>query len=247
MPRLISQLPRYRKHASGQAFVYLDGRNIYLGPYRSLRSREAYDRVISEWTANGRRLPASNETSTTIVEICAAYLRHAKLYYPQLQHRVIKAIQVVTKLYGRTSANDFSPLSLKACRQSMVGDGGSRNYVNRISGQIKYMFKWAASEELISHEVPAKLATVEGLRAGRTEAPETDPISPVADEDVNKTLGHLPLIVQAMVRLQRLTGIRPDELCSMRPMDIDRTRDVINSDTKSSTRNPCRSIHRGAS
>ena len=47
MPRLSSQLPRYRKHASGQAFVYLDGRNIYLGPYRSLRSRQEYDRVIA--------------------------------------------------------------------------------------------------------------------------------------------------------------------------------------------------------
>lgn len=34
MPRLTNALPKYRKHkASGQAFVELSGKRIYLGPH----------------------------------------------------------------------------------------------------------------------------------------------------------------------------------------------------------------------
>lgn len=40
------------------------------------------------------------------------------------------------------------------------------------------------------------------------------------------TLPHLPEIVADMVRLQRLTGMRPAEVCLMRPVDIDTSNDV---------------------
>jgi hypothetical protein len=57
MPRLSKSLPKYRKHrASGQAVVRLSGKDFYLGPIGSAASRLEYDRLISEWVANGRRL-----------------------------------------------------------------------------------------------------------------------------------------------------------------------------------------------
>jgi integrase len=43
---------------------------------------------------------------------------------------------------------------------------------------------------------------------------------------VDTTLPHLPEVVADMVRLQRLTGMRPAELCMLRPCDIDRSKDV---------------------
>lgn len=43
---------------------------------------------------------------------------------------------------------------------------------------------------------------------------------------VEATLPHLQPIVADMVRLQRLTGARPAEICILRPCDIDRTADV---------------------
>lgn len=52
------RIPSYRRHKhSGQAVVTLDGRDFYLGPWRSKVSRTEYDRLIGEWLANGRRLP----------------------------------------------------------------------------------------------------------------------------------------------------------------------------------------------
>ncbi len=44
------RIPAYGKHrATGQARVVLNGRSIYLGPYGSKESREAYQRIINEW------------------------------------------------------------------------------------------------------------------------------------------------------------------------------------------------------
>jgi hypothetical protein len=49
MPRLIQSVPKYRKHkASGQAFVEINGRRHYLGPWQSKASRLEHDRVIKE-------------------------------------------------------------------------------------------------------------------------------------------------------------------------------------------------------
>jgi integrase len=45
----------------------------------------------------------------------------------------------------------------------------------------------------------------------------------VAEEVVATTLPHLPAAVAAMVKIQRLTGCRPAEVCAIRPADIDRS------------------------
>lgn len=64
------------------------------------------------------------------------------------------------------------------------------------------------------------------MRQGRTNARETGPIEPVSDEKIKATLPHLPEVVADMVRLQRLTGMRPAEVCMVRPCDINRDDDV---------------------
>jgi hypothetical protein len=46
--------PSYVKHkASGQAVVYQNGRTTYLGKYGSAASKEAYKRLVAEWTVTG--------------------------------------------------------------------------------------------------------------------------------------------------------------------------------------------------
>ncbi len=60
------------------------------------------------------------------------------------------------------------------------------------------------------------LTTVAGLREGRTEAREKLPVGPVADEVVERTLPLLSPTVTTMVRVQRLSGMRPQEVILMR-------------------------------
>jgi hypothetical protein len=118
MPRLTKSVPSYGKHrASGQAVVTLNGKDHYLGTYGTKASRLEYDRLISEWMANGRTLPAE-QSDTTIVELCLAYLKFAQQHYrkngePTKELDNIKyALRALKAMYGHTALRDFGPLAL---------------------------------------------------------------------------------------------------------------------------------------
>jgi integrase len=108
----------------------------------------------------------------------------------------------------------------------MIEDALSRTYINDHLGRIKRMFKWGVGEQLIPAATYEALKAVDGIRKGRTAARETDPVEPVEDAIVDTTLEHLPQVVADMVRLQRLTAMRPAEVCVIRPRDIDRSGEI---------------------
>lgn len=234
MPRLVHSAPKYRLHrASGQAVVTILGKDFYLGPWRSKASKFEYDRLISEWLANGRCLSAGqNKAVTTVTELVAAYWKFAKSYYrkdgrPTGALSGIKvALRILRRRYGDLPANEFGPKSLRALQHVMVELNHSRGYINSNIDRIRRAFKWAVSVELAPVSVYQALQTVRGLQKGRTAARDNPPVKPISDETVDATLPHLPAVVADMVRLQRLTGCRPNEVCILRPCDLDTTGDV---------------------
>ena len=196
MPKLTdNRFPSYRHHRrSGQAVVTLSGKDFYLGPYGSRASHAAYDKVITEWLANGRRLPESPTDARldmTITELIAAYWGHAETYYskngvPTSEQSLIKlAMRPLRQLYGSDSASDFGPLALKAVRKKMVDQSICRTSINAFVDRIKRMFRWAVENELVSPEVYHGLQAVSGLRRGRCEARESVPVKPVPDAFVD--------------------------------------------------------------
>jgi integrase len=229
-------VPSYRKHRqSGQAVVTLpDGlgrrHDILLGKYGTQQSRLEYSRVITEWEVAGRSLPQSPDgQDLTINELILAYCRFAEGYYrkngqPTTQlDRVRRSLRPVKELYRHTPAKDFGPLALKAVRVSMVKNGWARGYINSCIGCVKRMFKWGVENELLPASTNHALQTVPGLKRGRSEARESQPIRPVPDAQVKQTLVHLNRPCRAMVQLQRLTGMRPCEVVIIRPSDVDRS------------------------
>ena len=227
-------LPKYRKHkATGQAIVTLSGTDFYLGPHGTKASKLEYDRLIGEWLANGRRLTVVvTEQQVTVVELCAEYWRFCKTYYVKNgkatdeQAGVKAAIRFLKVNYAKSFAKDFGPLALETVRQQMIDAGNSRRYINQNIGRIKRMFKWGASKELFPVTVFQALQTVVGLKQGKSKALETAPIMPVDDATVEATLEHAPKIVADMIRFQQLTGCRPGEVRTLRPNEIDRSKDV---------------------
>jgi integrase len=160
-------------------------------------------------------------------------------------------IRTLRELYGHTRAAEFDPLALKAVRDAMARQpvtrrvkrpdaatgekvwaervlrvGLARPVINQRVGRIKRIFKWAVSEELVPESVYRALATVAGLQRGRTDAREPEPVSPVPDAHVDAALPYLLPPVGAMVKLQRLTGMRPNEACRVRACDLEVTGDV---------------------
>ncbi len=229
-------VPKYRHHkGSSQAFVQVQGRRHYLGKWDSPQSKERYARFVAELAVSPVPTPlplTTPEVQLTVVELCAAYADFAAGYYrkdgrpsghlPQVK----SSLKLIRDLYGHTEAAKFGPLALRAIQHKLIAAGVSRGYINAKADHIKRMFRWAVSHELLPPTVYQALAAVPGLRRGRTEARDTEPVLPVADETVNVTLPHLPVVVRDMVRFQRLTGARPGEVCQIRPMDVDRSGEV---------------------
>jgi integrase len=211
----------------------------------------AYERLIAEWLASGRQLAhspvrarvtlntippslaVSDEIIRTVAEVLAAYWDHAERYYrkpdgtpsPELGC-ILAAYRPLRKLYDDLPAEEFSPKKLKAVREHMIQSGLARTTINYHVGRIKRVFAWAVENELVPPSVFHGLQAVRGLKAGRSQAKESRPVGPVPPERVEKTLPALPPTVAAMVKLQMLTGMRSGEVCSLRPMDLDRCNDV---------------------
>ena len=70
-----------------------------------------------------------------------------------------------------------------------------------------------------------RLTSVKPLREGQTEAPESNARKPVSLAVVRATVLELSPQLKAMVRIHVATGMRPSELCTIRPCDIDKTGD----------------------
>jgi integrase len=211
MPRLTQTVPRYRKHrASGQAFVEINGRRHYLGPWRSKFG--VPEHIVS------------------VVELIVGYLEYAKKYYGDGKRgeyaNMVHALRPLRELYGRTAAREFGPLNLKAVREKFIALGWSRKHINQNVQRIGRVFRWAVSEGMIPPEVPQAMAMVPGLRKGHTTAREGRKVRPVDDKLVDATLPYLPPVVRSMVELQRATGMRPGEVVILRPCDVDRSGDV---------------------
>lgn len=233
MQGTVKRIPSYRKHkASGQALVTILGKDHYLGPHGTKASHLLYDRLISEYLATGRKLIEPVEHSITVIEVLAAHMKFARTYYLKdgKATNEIDALRIIVNdagsLYGNTPASEFGPKALKVVRQQWIERGQARRTVNKNMRRLTRIFKWAASEEIIPATIYQSLITVPGLKLGRTTAPETPPVLPVPNAIVEKTMPYLRPIVRDMVRLQLLTGMRPGEICKLRPFDIDRGSDV---------------------
>jgi integrase len=242
--------PSYRLHRqSGQAVVTLaDGlggrRDVLLGKYgtpdESPESWARYYQVLAEWKTNGRRLPTpdaqrTSEDSLTVNELILHFWQHVERHYrhpdgrPTSEQENYKiALRPLKELYGHASATSFGPKALKAVREKMIasvnpntGLPWCRKSINQRIDRIKRLFKWAVGEELVPPGVLQAILAVKGLQKGRTEARESEPVTPVPDTFVEAVLPLVRPQVQAMIQLQLLTGMRPSEVCGMRGIDLD--------------------------
>lgn len=234
------RVPKYRRHKKIYARVVLNGREIHLGLYGSPESKANYEREVAQWLQTGRktprpkRQPPSVEVGrASIVELCVKYVEFADGYYRRPDgtptgeaENVRDALRPLNRMFGDVAAESFSIANLKTIQNQLIREGLARSTVNKRINIIRRMFKWAARESFIPASVAVDLMVVEGLRKGRTNARETEPVRPAPDSDVDAIEFHTSPIIWAMVQIQRWTGMRPGEVCKLRTIDIDQSGEV---------------------
>ncbi len=228
MPRRVPSYRRFKPKNLG--LVVIDGKQHYLGKYGTPESLAEYNRLIQERLNRpaGPSLPTSGpRAGLSVSKLILAYWEHADRHYRRADgtpsgelENMRVALSPPRRLHGATSAIEFGPLALRQVRDELIRSGLSRSTVNARVNRIRRVFRWGASHELIPASNYQALMAVEGLKRGRSDARETEPIQPVPLENVEIILPYLSAPVRAVVRLQLLTACRTGEVLIMRGADL---------------------------
>jgi integrase len=220
--------PPYKLHrGTSQGYGIFEGKRRYFGRHELPESKARYDQTVAEWLAAGLRTRVE-ASELTVVELVNAFRRHREA--ESLDKRDLghfkSAWTPLVELYGETPAAALGPLKLKAVRERLIVAGKRprcRGYVNRRTKAIRFIFRWAVAEELVPVAAYEALRAVPGLKRGKTDAAESEPVKPVPQEHVDAIRPYLSRQVEALIDLQLLTAARPGELVIMRPIDFDTT------------------------
>ena len=253
MPRPRPLAPSYcHDKATNRAYVRIDGRKRYLGAYDSKESRVAYAQIVSAALSDSQIDPRQAGGGVTVSTIIGQWIVHAEKWYGVTIREgsarpsgeagnFWTPLRVLKQMFGELPAPEFGPRQFKELRAALarggkvkdpisgverIYRGHTRESLNRMMARVRSVFRWAVEEEWIPGEVLYRLRAVRALAPGRGEARETEPVISADQHDIERVLPHLSRHVGAMVRLQRLTAMRPGELCSMLWTEIDRNQPV---------------------
>ena len=237
MPKLSSRPPKPSRHKSGKneyAVVYIDGKKNNLGRWGSPEAKEAYARFEVEWWENSRRpvaerisrsLPVSGtKTDTTVKEVALQFLQYAEATKSKsnfTDYR-IATMDFLVKHYGSVPADEFNAGCLNLTREAIIQSRRlCRVGINDYTRRIVTLFTWGVSVGMVDRMTAWELGTVKPLEPGYPGTFDHPEREYVSDDVIIRTLPLLPQTLQAMIKLQRLTAMRPSEVFGMQVGDID--------------------------
>lgn len=192
--------------------------------------------LANEYQAKAHVRNPSDPATTTVDQLADGYEAYAKKvfvkdgkptgHFPNVHY----AMRSLREHYGPSPINDIDFLKVRRLVNAMcIGIGGDTLSVKTVNGRlycIKAAFLWGREQGWVSAVALSEVNSVQPLVPGRCEAKASREVEPVADTIIERTKPHLPQVVQDMVDVQLLTGMRPGEVCAMRPCDIDVSDDV---------------------
>jgi len=227
MPKLKNKLPKLTKDGN-YACVYYNRKRYRLGIWGSAEAKTAYARFIAKLQSDPVTFETEQRISrgdVLIAELAAEHFKHiqGRMHPAHINH--FKVTIGYLDIYGDIAVNEFSPKKLKAVRNQMIKAGTlCRNVINDFIRRIICIFAWGVEEELVQPHIVTALREVKALRKGEKGTFDHPPRKAVPDDVIRRTLPFMSPTVRTMVMIQRLTGMRPTEICKMTVGDIDQTR-----------------------
>ena len=171
---------------------------------------------------------ADGEPVFTVNDLTARWAKHAAEYYTESDEakESVAGMRVFRELYGKRPVEGLAHTDMLAYRDALVARGYVRSTVNKRLGYVKRMIAWGLDERLVSAQTKAELTAISPVKPHRTTAREAAPVVAVSDADMNATIAELPKSLADMVRVHRLTGMRPAEMCQLSWAQIERRAEV---------------------
>lgn len=226
--------PKLRKNGDGRAFAVYpnsNGRRAYFGEFGSPEADQKYQAWLSEVMASlaAGEPTVSHKSSVTLAKLIVLYLEWSDKNHSEGEARNNRETlyKLLDPFCGEQIAAKFGPTKLRSFQTHLANSGRfRRTTVNNHVKRVRRFMRWCQSRELIPPGIVQELEQVEPVRKGRTKAKESEPVEPVPRSTWEATLPFLRKPVRAMVQIQFWCGMRPGEVCSLRPCDIDRSGDV---------------------
>ncbi|MEE9391934.1 MAG: tyrosine-type recombinase/integrase [Planctomycetota bacterium] len=212
-------------------------RFYFPGPFNSAQSKAAYHRVLADLqftefgeVPNCLKKP-EERVGISVSRLVDLYIeKEAKVRYRTKDGSLSGGFPIVNITlqywvthFGDLRVEEFTPRLLKSLRDRLIKKRLARSTINDKMRIIVTALRWAVEEELVHESAWRSLQAVRTLQRGRSEAKETEPITPVEKADVEAVLPHLTSVLRAMVLVQWFSGARPGEVCTMRIREVDRS------------------------
>lgn len=235
MPKLTNgRVPKMRHHKiksktghPGYAMVTLGGVDVHLGRWDDPESEVKYNEQIAQWLSNGKKAVEVKGAAKTIADVCTRWVAYAREYYqkggkPTSEVRTCGSVaEGVRTLFGSMEIQDFNNTHLELLQKHWIRQGMKRKTINAYTRRVKAMFRWAVNQKFLSGGQWHEIAAVNSISRGRMGAQDAEPIGPASEDQIEAVLKVSSRRFGAMIQLQRLTGMRPGEVCIMRSCDVD--------------------------
>lgn len=186
-----------------------------------------YHRWLADWHAGGGH-DAEGTPPPTVALMIERHAVHARSVYhqddgkPTSEVRTFAAaLQPFDQLFGGLLITELRASHLKAYLDRLRDQGVSRQGANAYLRRMKQWAKWCVGEDVAAPDLAHRWTAVPAIREGAARWSESDGVKAVPEDYVAAVVDAAPPTIANMIRLQLATGMRPDELLSMRPIDID--------------------------
>lgn len=161
--------------------------------------------------------PSGSAPVFTVNDLSARWAAHAAEYYTESDeaNESMSGMRLFREMFGNRPIESMTHLDMLAYRDALVDKGYVRSTVNKRIGYVKRMAAWGLDERLVSAQTKSELTAISPVKPRRTKARESTPVQAVPDADIEATAAALVPSVGDMIRVHRLTGMRPDELCQL--------------------------------
>jgi integrase len=215
----LGKLGKYAVVRQGNKTIYLkdpQGRNARHGTKEALN---AYNCYCAELQSNPTGyIPPTGEADVSVRELALSFLDHLKERTDEISYITYRIIidEFLLELYSGTPADEFSTTCLDLVRGAMKQSKRfNRDVLNRHTRRIISIFKWGVWKELCKESTWQKLTVIPPYKKGEPGTFEGRKRKPVSDDVLIRTIKYAVPTEAAMIKVHRLTGARPGEICNL--------------------------------
>lgn len=180
------------------------------------------EKIAAKAAAAAEKAAAERAKRDSVEALTADYIeRYAK---PRKRTWAADAHKVNRVILPAWRGRPVSSITRRDCRELVqaIAERGAPIQANRVAALLSRLFRYAVDQELVEHNVAAKLPKP-GVEIGARPEPDRE-VKPYDDDEIRaiwQATARQPGLVRALYRLGLITGQRPGEISDMAWAEID--------------------------